>query len=211
MAQPHESRVYSDLARFYDWTFGRVFIDHEREVIESLNLRPGQRVLEVGVGTGIALEAYPPYVHLVGIDSSAKMLAQAVEKTEEAGMRHVELRQGDALALDFPDSAFDWVVSFHVITVVPDPVRAMAEMVRVCKPSGKIVTVTHFASAQPVLYFLERLINPATKLLGWTNRLRLEEVINGQAIEVERCERLSRLSVHTLLVARKRPGDGEQG
>ena len=141
----------------------------------------------------------------------AKMLAQAVDKTEEAGMRHVELRQGDALALDFPDNAFDWVVSFHVITVVPDPVRAMAEMVRVCKPSGKIVTVTHFASAQPILYFLERLINPATKLLGWTNRLRLEEVINGQAIAVERCERLSRLSVHTLLVARKRPSDGEQG
>ena len=211
MAQPHESRVYSDLARFYDWTFGRIFIDHEREVIESLNLRPGQQVLEVGVGTGISLEAYPSYVTLVGIDSSAKMLAQAVEKTKDAGMRHVELHQGDALTLDFPDSSFDWVVSFHVITVVPDPVRAMREMLRVCRPGGKLVTVTHFASAQPVLYFLARLANPATKLLGWTNKLRLEDVINGQAIEVERCERLSRLSMHTLLVARKRPDGAEQG
>lgn len=68
MPEPHESRVYSDLAVVYDSVFGRAFVDHERDVIESLNLRPGQRVLEVGVGTGISLDAYPPYIHVVGID-----------------------------------------------------------------------------------------------------------------------------------------------
>jgi len=77
MSQPHESRVYSDLARFYDFFFGRVFVDREHEVIESLNLRPGNRVLEVGVGTGIALDAYPPYAHVVAIDPSADMLERA--------------------------------------------------------------------------------------------------------------------------------------
>ena len=66
MSQPHESRVYSDLARIYDLFFGRVFVDSEHEVIESLKLRPNNRVLEVGVGTGIALDAYPPYAHVVG-------------------------------------------------------------------------------------------------------------------------------------------------
>ena len=77
MAEPHQSRVYSDLARFYDFFFGRVFVDREHEVIEGLNLRPGNRVLEVGVGTGIALGGYPPYAHVVAIDPSADMLKKA--------------------------------------------------------------------------------------------------------------------------------------
>src|SRR5713226_6684914 len=104
MAEPHESRVYSDLAHFYDSIFGRVFVDHEREVIESLKLRPGQSVLEVGVGTGIALDAYPPYLRVVGIDPSEKMLAQAMARSRENGWPHVELMTGDAQNLNFPDS-----------------------------------------------------------------------------------------------------------
>ena len=81
MAEPHESRVYSDLAHLYDQFFGRVFVDHEHEVIESLGFRPGQQVLEIGVGTGISLDAYPPYIHVTGIDPSANMLAHAVDKS----------------------------------------------------------------------------------------------------------------------------------
>jgi phosphatidylethanolamine/phosphatidyl-N-methylethanolamine N-methyltransferase len=203
MAEPHESRVYTDLARFYDPVFGRVFVDHEREVIESLNLRPDQRVLEVGVGTGISLDAYPPYVHVVGIDPSAEMLAQAVAKAYENRLHHIELREGDALNLDFPDSSFDWVTTFHVMTVVPDPARMMSEMVRVCKPGGRIVIVSHFASESPLLYFAAGIINPVTKLLGWTTRLRASDVLKGHDITVERDERLSRISVHKVVVARK--------
>ncbi len=203
MAEPHESRVYSDLARFYDPVFGRVFVDHEHEVIESLNLRPGQRVLEVGVGTGISLDGYPPYVHVIGIDPSADMLTHAIAKVRENELGHVELRQGDALKLDYPDSSFDDVLTFHVMTVVPDPVRMMAEMVRVCKPGGRIVVVTHFASPNPVLYFFNSIVNPVTKLLGWTTRLRARDVLAGQRITVERHELISRFSVHTVIVARK--------
>lgn len=203
MAEPHESRVYSDLARFYDHTFGRVFVDHEHDTIEQLNLRPDQRVLEVGVGTGISLEAYPPYVKVVGIDPSADMLAQAFKKVGENGWKHVELREGDALNLDFPDNSFDWVMSFHVMTVVPDPLRMMHEMVRVCRPGGKIVHLNHFASENPLLYSLVWLANPVTKHLGWTTRLRVSDVLDGQKISVERNERVSRFSVHRVVVATK--------
>ena len=96
MGEPHQSRVYSDLARFYDHTFGRIFVDHEHEIIDQLNLRPGQQVLEVGVGTGISLDAYPAYVKVVGIDPSSDMLAHAIKKTRENGWNHIEVRQGDA-------------------------------------------------------------------------------------------------------------------
>ena len=105
MAEPHESRVYSDLAHFYDRFFGRVFVDHEHEVIEWLNFRPGQQVLEVGVGTGISLDAYPPYVHVVGIDPSADMLAQAAAKTRENDWGHIELRRAMRSTSNFPTTA----------------------------------------------------------------------------------------------------------
>jgi phosphatidylethanolamine/phosphatidyl-N-methylethanolamine N-methyltransferase len=203
MPEPHESRVYSDLAHLYDAVFGRAFVDHEHEVIESLSFRPNQRVLEVGVGTGISLDAYPPYVHIVGVDASADMLTHAIAKTRENGWGHVEVRQGDALHLDFPDNSFDWVTSFHVMTVVTEPRRMMDEMVRVCKPGGRIVLISHFASPKRWLYFLATIVNPLTKLIGWTTRLRARDVLDGQPIVVERNERFSRVSVHFILVARK--------
>jgi len=205
MAEPHESRIYSDLAHLYDSLFGRVFVDHEHEVIESLQFRPGHRVLEVGVGTGISLDAYPPYVQITCIDPSEDMLARAIAKTKENGWGHIDLHKGDAQHLEFPDNSFDWVTTFHVMTVVPDARRVMDEMVRVCKPNGHIVVVSHFASPNPVLYLLGSVINPVTKMLGWTTRLRSSDVLNGQKIKVERNERFSRFSVHYFIVARKEP------
>ncbi|MGH7779878.1 MAG: class I SAM-dependent methyltransferase [Candidatus Binataceae bacterium] len=203
MAEPHESRIYSDFAKFYDTFFVRAFLDHEHEVVESLNLRPGQHVLEVGVGTGMSLDAFPAYVQLIGIDPSEAMLKHAREKIRENGWRHIEVKQGDALNLEFADNSFDEVVSFHVITVVPDPVRMMDEMVRVCKPGGRIVVVNHFASPNPILYFLNTLINPLTKLLGWTTRLRARDVLHGSNITVEKLAPVARFSVHDLIIARK--------
>ncbi|MGH7907542.1 MAG: class I SAM-dependent methyltransferase [Candidatus Binataceae bacterium] len=208
MAAPHESRVYSDFAQFYDSVFGRAFVSHEHEVIESLPLRPGHRLLEVGIGTGISLEAYPPYIHIVGIDPSADMLRYANDKVRENSWGHVELHEGDAQSLDFPDDTFDYVCSFHVMTVVPDPVQKMREMVRVCKPDGKIVVVSHFASPNPVLFFLGCAVNPITKHLGWTTRLRARDVFDSQPITVERNERFSAISVHSVIIARKMGQNG---
>ena len=203
MAQPHESRVYSDLARFYDFFFGRVFVDREHEVIESLNLRPGNRVLEVGVGTGIALDGYPPYAHVVAIDPSAAMLKHAAVKVKENNLSNIELRVGDALNLDFPDNSFDFVTSFHVLTVVPDPYKMMSEMVRVCKPGGRIAMTTHFQSANPVVAAFNNLVNPVTKLLGWSTRIRKQDVLKGHPITLERNEKISPISVHSVIIARK--------
>lgn len=202
MAEPHESRVYSDLAHFYDRLFGRVFVDREHELIESLGLRPGHRLLEVGVGTGISLDAYPPYVHVVGIDPSRDMLEQALAKTRENDWPHIELRQGDALNLDLPSDSFDFVCAFHVMTVVPDPVRMMREMHRVCRPGGKIVLLNHFRSEHPVLGFLTGIANPLTKHLGWTTRLRAGDVLHSVSLRLERQEKRS-FSPHTTVVAVK--------
>jgi len=203
MAEPHESRIYSDFAHFYDAVFGRAFVDHEHEILESLSFRPGHRVLEVGVGTGISLDAYPPYVHVTGIDPSADMLALAIRKTRENGWNHIDVRRGDALNLEFPDNSVDWVTTFHVMTVVPDPLRMMQEMVRVYKPGGKIVMINHFASENPLLYSLVWAANPLTRHLGWTTRLRVSDVLDGHKIHVERNARIARFSFHRVVIATK--------
>lgn len=203
MAEPHESRVYSDFAHLYDRLFGRVFVDTEHQVIESLGLRPGHRLLEVGIGTGISLDAYPPYVHVIGIDPSAEMLEQARTKIREGELRHVELRQGDALNLDLPDDSFDVVCAFHVMSVVPDPIRMMLAMYRVCKPGGRIVIINHFRSANPVLGGLVWLINPITRFLGWTTRLRARDILGVARLRVERHAKPSPFSIETVVVARK--------
>jgi phosphatidylethanolamine/phosphatidyl-N-methylethanolamine N-methyltransferase len=191
MPEPHQSRVYSDFAHFYDFFWGRVFGDREHAVIESLNLRPGQRVLEVGVGTGISL------------DASLDMLEHAKAKIRENQWGHIELSQGDALNLQMPDDSFDVVSAFHVITVVPDPVRVMHEMYRVCKPGGRIVIVNHFRSENPFLGFITGIANPLTEHLGWTTRLRYRDVVDGVPLTVERRDKTSRYSLHTIVVARK--------
>ena len=203
MAEPHQSRVYSDLARFYDFFFGRVFVDREHEVIESLNLRPGNRVLEVGVGTGIALGGYPPYAHVVAIDPSADMLKHATKRVAENNWGHIELKLGDALNLDSPDNSFDYVTSFHVLTVVPDPNRMMSEMIRVCKPGGKIAMTTHFQSTNPIVAAINSVVNPITLHLGWTTKLRKKDVLTGHPITLERNEKISPWSVHSVIIARK--------
>jgi phosphatidylethanolamine/phosphatidyl-N-methylethanolamine N-methyltransferase len=203
MAEPHQSRVYSDLARFYDFFFGRVFVDREHETIEGLNLRPGNRVLEVGVGTGIALGGYPPYAHVVAIDPSADMLKRAQKRVAENNWGHIELKLGDALNLDFPDNSFDYVTSFHVLTVVPDPNRMMSEMIRVCKPGGRIAITTHFQSDKRAVAALNSIVNPITRQLGWTTKLRKKDVLTGHPIALERNEKISPMSVHTVIIARK--------
>lgn len=207
MAEPHESRVYSDFAFLYDRLFGRVFVDREHQVIESLGLRPGHRLLEVGVGTGISLDAYPPYVGVLGIDASAEMLEHARAKIRDNDWRHIELRQGDALELELDDHSFDVVCAFHVMSVVADPIKMMREMWLVCKPGGRIVIINHFRSENPIIGFFVGIANPLTKHLGWTTRLRARDILNGPSMPVERHAKPSLFSTQTELIVRKeKPG-----
>jgi len=200
-AQPHESRLYYEFSHLYDLIFRRVFYPRIAMVIRSLAMEPGARVLELGVGTGLSLDAYPHHVHVTGVDLAPDMLERAQDKVNRNGWRHVTLEQGDALHLRFPDDCFDYVMAFHVVSVVPDPRRMMAEAQRVCRPGGLLTLVNHFRSAKPALARLARVIDPATRWLGWTT-LHLADVLDRQALHVERQWKTSRRSLFTIVVAR---------
>lgn len=200
-AQPHESRLYYEFSHLYEPLFRWVFYPRIARVVRSLDIEPDARVLELGVGTGLSLDAYPSHCHVTGIDLAPDMLERAQDKINHNGWRHVTLLEGDALDLKFPDNSFDYVMAFHVISVVPDPHRMLAEAERVCRPGGTITIINHFRSPNPALAGLAKLYDPVVRWLGWTT-LRLPDVLSGEPLHIEREWKTSRRSLFTIVVAR---------
>jgi phosphatidylethanolamine/phosphatidyl-N-methylethanolamine N-methyltransferase len=109
----------------------------------------------------------------------------------------------NALDLKFPDNTFDYVMAFHVVTVVPDPVQMIAEAKRVCKPGGRIVIVNHFTSEHRFLGSLTQALDPMTRWLGWRTDLKLKPFIEATGIKVEKIYKLNKASLYTVLLCRK--------
>jgi phosphatidylethanolamine/phosphatidyl-N-methylethanolamine N-methyltransferase len=205
-AQPHESAVYYEFSQFYDAFFGRVFYPRIAKVVRSLGIAPGARVLEIGVGTGLSLGAYPAHCQVTGIDLAPDMLERAQERIDRNGLRNVTVEQGDALDLRFPDDTFDYVTAFHVVSVVPDASRLMAEAQRVCRPGGRIVVINHFRSENRRVARLQHSIDPMTRRLGWTTSLYLRDIVDPSNLHVERQWKTSRRSLFTIMIARNTKG-----
>jgi phosphatidylethanolamine/phosphatidyl-N-methylethanolamine N-methyltransferase len=167
------NRVYEKLAKVYDLIFGPTLHHGRLVAIEHMAITPNDRVLEVGVGTGINLNLYPRDCQVNGIDLSNSMLEKARERVQKAGLRNVRLQEMDAAHLLFADDTFDIVYAPYLVSVVPDPVQVVKEMRRVCKPGGKIVILNHFRSASPILSRLERAISPFTVHIGFKSDLDL--------------------------------------
>lgn len=201
--EAHESKLYSEFAPLYDKIFGKIFYSRLESVIEDLDIPPGAKVLEVGAGTGTSFPAYPRHCQVTGIDLAPDMLARAQRKIRDNGWTHLTVREMNALELDFPDDCFDYVMAFHVVTVVPDPVRMIAEAKRVCKPGGQIVIVNHFTSDFPLLGTLTEALDPITRWLGWRTNLRLKPFIKTTDLPIERVYKLSKTSLYTVLHGRK--------
>jgi len=201
--EAHESKIYSEFAPLYDKIFGKIFYSRLERVIEDLEIPPGAKVLEVGAGTGTSFPAYPTHCEVTGIDLAPDMLARARQKIEDHGWTHLRVLEMNALSLDFPDNTFDYVMAFHVVTVVPDPIRMISEAKRVCKPGGSIVIVNHFTSDVPVLGSMTEALDPLTRKLGWRTNLRLKSFIEAADLSVERAYKLSKASLYTVVLGGK--------
>ena len=166
-------RVYERLASVYDLTFGPTLHAGRLHARERMVIAPNDRILEVGVGTGINASLYPSHCHVTGIDLSTSMLDKARERVARQGLRNIRLLEMDAANLTFADNSFDIVYAPYLVSVVPDPVRVVKEMRRVCRPGGRIIILNHFRSANPVLSRIERAISPLTVHIGFKADLDL--------------------------------------
>jgi len=195
----HESKLYSDLAPLYDKIFGKIFYSRLSHVIKTLKLPRGAKVLELGVGTGTSFPAYPVHCEVIGVDLAPDMLAHARTKIRNNGWTHLKVLKMDALHLDFLDDSFDYIMAFHVVTVVPDPIRMMEEAQRVCRPGGRIVIVNHFTSESPILGSLTEALDPVTRRLGWRTDLKLDPFVRATQLKIDKVYKLSKLSLYTVL------------
>ena len=167
------ARVYEKLASVYDYTFGPALHAGRMDAIRRMSMKPGDRILEVGVGTGINATLYPRDCIVTGIDLSASMLEKARDRVARKEVRNIRLLEMDAADLKFADDTFDIVYAPYLISVVPDPVAVAREMRRVCRRGGRIVFLNHFRSPNSLLAWIERVISPFTVHVGFKSDLDL--------------------------------------
>jgi phosphatidylethanolamine/phosphatidyl-N-methylethanolamine N-methyltransferase len=159
-------RAYALVSPVYDLVFDRIFYPGRVEAIKLLEPGPQDRILEVGIGTGLNLPLYPSYGRLVGMDFSGEMLRKARARLSELSATRVNLVEMDAMWMGFADDAFDHVLATYVISVVPDPAQVLHEIKRVCRPKGHIVILNHFKSEHPFMGRLENLVAPVLTRTG---------------------------------------------
>ncbi len=168
--------------------------------MQLANDGPDQRILEVGVGTGLSLPLYRDDAHVTGIDVSPEMLAKARDKVARLHLHQVDaIEIGDAERLGFSDNRFEAVAALHVASVVGDLVRFGAELRRVCKPGGRIVIVNHFSQAAGPMHAVEQALAPLAGRIGFHADFPLKNFVRASGLRVRAVRPINLFGYWTLL------------
>jgi len=189
-AETERVRRFSDRqAPSYDrWMarFERLFVRDSRGWVCG---QARGRVLEIAAGTGRNLPFYPPGAAVTALDLSPEMLAFAHRRAAR-GRLELELRQGDAQALEFEDESFDTVVCTLGLCTIPDPGRALGEALRVLRPGGLILLLEHVGSDRLPVRTLQRLVDPLSVRLAADHLTRAPlDDLTAAGFEVDHVER----------------------
>lgn len=197
-------QAYRRWAPVYDRTFGKFVEAAVRQVTARANDFSG-KLLEAGVGTGLALPHYGPSLRVTGIDLSPHMLERARERVARRAQGNVEaLLEMDATALEFPNGSFDVAVAMFVMTVVPDPARVMRELARVTRPGGTLLICNHFSVEDGLRGALERGLARYAARLGWRPEFPVETLLVCRELELLRRTPVKPFGFFSLLEFRKK-------
>ena len=198
------TRIYDRVGGRYDASLGFWTREVRRQAAGALDLRETERLLIVGVGTGMELEHLPAWTRGAGVDLSAGMLERAHRRRAEFGMHDLDLRVMDARTLDFPDESFEALYLPLILTVVEDGARVFAEAARVAVPGGRIVVADRFWSEERSR---PRVARAASWILGHFAMCfdrRLSEIRSGApSLEIEDYTRVAPGAFFHLVTFRK--------
>jgi len=149
-------------AKGYDFFMRPLEKKRFKEIREELLVKANGCVLEIGSGTGINFPLYKSVKKVVATEPSTYMIERSQEKLKQSPVK-IEIVQAGAEKLPFPDNSFDTVVATLVLCTIPNPNQAMIEMLRVCKPGGKLLFFEHVKMDNQFLACLQEVLTPAWK------------------------------------------------
>ena len=190
MSVEYVEKVYNRYSSIYDVVFGKVFHSGREMAPALLDLFPGAQLLEVGVGTGLSFPLLPRNIRITAVDLSQKMLDRAKKRARDLALRNIDLIKMDATSLNFPDHSFDRVLAAYFVSTVPNPVKVVLEMKRVCKPGGLLVFMNHFQSDNRLTAPFEKAVSPLFYRLGFRTDLNLNRLMNKCGLEIETKEKV---------------------
>lgn len=195
-------RIFDKQAPKYDRSmarFERALFAGTREWACS---RAEGEVLEIAAGTALNLAHYPAGVMLTGVELSPEMAELGRRRSDELG-REMDMRVGDAEALEFPDGSFDTVVCTYGLCTIPDARAAVREAKRVLRPGGRILLAEHVRSPNPIVRAIQRVLDPLAHRFGGDHLQREPlEPLAEAGFEVEELKR-SKAGYVELVAARK--------
>ncbi len=196
--------VYARLTPLYDVVFGATLQEGRRRAMAHLNPSPGESVLEVGVGTGVHLRQYPASCRVTAIDLSMAMLERARGRIDGAQHPAMSFAQMDATRLAFADASFDAVYAPHVVNVVPDPLAMGRELVRVCRPGGRVVLLNHFDGVPETTNLTNQVAGRIANLFSVNWEVRLDDFLRQAGLEAIAVESVNQPRLSSIVLCRKR-------
>lgn len=178
-------KIYKTWARVYDKLFCSRYFNSQRKLeLSMLNIKNGDKVLLVGVGTGEDLRFIPRNAKITAVDITDKMLHIAKSKAEELGFIDYDILNMDGENLEFEDNSFDFVVLNLILSVIPDGNKCLKEAYRVLKKNGKIGIFDKFIEDHSKPNLFRRLFNKITKILGTDINRRFSDILGNIKLRI---------------------------
>lgn len=197
-------KIYRRWAGMYDKFFGSDYINKQRELeISMLNLKAGDRVLFIGIGTGEDLKFIPKGLEIVGVDITDEMLDIARKKAKKLNLNDIQILNMDGQKLDFEDKSFDVVVLNLILSVIPDGHKCLSEAYRVLRDDGTIAVFDKFLDDKSNPNFIRRVLNKVTSYLGTDINRRFFDILCNIKLSVMEEKRSILGGMYRIIILKK--------
>ncbi|MFQ5964944.1 MAG: class I SAM-dependent methyltransferase [Candidatus Scalinduaceae bacterium] len=177
-------KIYSVYSHFYDHLFGKIFQPGRRIASESMKIQKGEKILEVGIGTGISLPFYPKHAKVIGIDICQEMIEHAEERKRQSNFSNVKLCIMDASKMAFKNNCFDKVIAAHSIAVISEPIETIKEMKRVCKKNAEFYFLNYVGRNNNLINMFKKPLSFIKSALGLGKTINLEELLHNSSLKI---------------------------